>query len=48
MGLQEKKYSPSVPYPITPPWMFPPMILDLHRPIQDEIKRLKGKEIGHI
>ncbi len=39
MGLQELKYSP-VLYPMTPPWMFPPVILDLY--IQDEIKRLKG------
>lgn len=41
MELQERKFSPTVPYPITPPWLFPPLIVDLH--LQEEIKRHKGK-----
>lgn len=41
MELQDRKFSPTVPYPITPPWLFPPLIVDLH--FQEEIKRHKGK-----
>ncbi len=41
MGLHEKRYSSTVPYPVTLTWLFPPVPLDFS--IQWKIKRDKGK-----
>ncbi len=41
MGLDKKRCGPTVSYPVTPTWSFPPVSLYFY--IQEKIKRDKGK-----
>ena len=43
MTLKEKRYIPTVPLPVTPPWLFLSVSIDLH--IQEKNKSIKISQI---